>query len=692
MQNSGLLFDHSPWFVLLCLLAGIVYAFLLYQKNGPWSKNTNYFLFGLRFFLVSIVTFLLIGPFIKQVKTNVENPTVVIAIDNSLSMANINDSISLNNTLATLAKLKTSLEEQDQKVEIMTLDENERITSLQEISFTNQKTDLQNLLKNIQSDFEGRNISGTILVTDGIYNQGISPIYNPYSYKIFTVGMGDTVPQIDLNLKNLYFNKIAYQGNKFPVVAEVFNTGFAGEAAIVTIKRNNKILSTKNVALTKSDEIYSVEFLLEADITGIQHYVVEVQHKEGEFTKENNIKHAYIDVVEGKEKVLLVAQSPHPDIKAIRYALEKNENYEISLFIPDLQEHKEEKYDLIIFHQVPGEQANPMVTKLLSNNIPKWFIVGNNTNLNLFNSQNQFMQINMMRGERDKVTPAYNEYFKAFNIKSELRNIVGSFPPVSVPFGNYKFPADSEIILYQKVGNVVTEKPLLVIGRDRNSKTAIMLGDGMWQWRLQEFAKTGKQEAFDELVSKMVQYLSAKDDKRKFKVYPINNEFDGSEPVIIENEVYNDIFERIYNQNIDLELISENGEKYNYNYIVTEANSQYRIGGLQEGLYNLKATTVINNKKESSQGAFTINSVQLESLNLTADHNMLKRLSIDNDGKYFHYSDLNKLQEEFNTLEAKGVITSSVVLQPIINIKWLFFILLILISTEWFIRKYNGSY
>ena len=75
----------------------------------------------------------------------------------------------------------------------------------------------------------------------------------------------------------------------------------------------------------------------------MQHYIIDVKPKADEFTTENNYRHAYIDVVEGKEKILIVAQAPHPDIKAIRYALEKNENYELSLFIPGLHEIKEDK-------------------------------------------------------------------------------------------------------------------------------------------------------------------------------------------------------------------------------------------------------------------------------------------------------------------------------------------------------------
>lgn len=692
MQNSHLLFDHSPWFILFCLMVGALYAFMLYQKQGLWSRNTNFLLGGLRFILVSLVTFLLLGPFFKQIRNDIEKPSFVIAVDNSMSLAHVMDSTALENVLHSISELKSSLEKQDHKVEVITLDEGNYANVL-DIKFEDQQTDLNNLLKRIQSDYEGRNLAGTVLVTDGIYNQGISPSYVPYNFDIYSVGMGDTIPKTDLNLKTVYFNKIAYQGNKFPVVAEVINTGFEGDEIRVNIKRGNTVLASKTAVLKKSDQITNIEFTLDADKTGIQHYVVEVQPKEGEFTIENNTKHAYIDVVEGKEKILIVALAPHPDIKAFRNALEKNENYEFSVLIPGLQEiTKEEKYDLIIFHQVPGQTTDERIKKYLDSQVPKWFIIGSNTDLNAFNSSNRIMKINVQRGERDKILPAFNDLFNVYNFKPEFRSIISTFPPVNVPFGKYELPGDAEILLYQRVGNVVTDKPLLVIGKDNNAKSAVMIGDGMWQWRLQEFAKTGKQEAFDELISKTIQYLSAKEDKRKFRVYPINNEIDDSEPVVFENEIYNEIFERIYNQDIDLEITSESGEKSNYNYTITEANSQYRIGGLKEGIYSYKASTSIKGQNEISQGAFTIKSTQLEALDLTANHNMLRRLSDQNSGKFFHFSEIQNLQDELILKEAKGIITSNVELLPIINMKWLFFVLLVIVSAEWFIRKFSGGY
>jgi hypothetical protein len=53
--------------------------------------------------------------------------------------------------------------------------------------------------------------------------------------------------------------------------------------------------------------------------------VVQLVGQPEEFTAQNNSRDAYIEVIDGKEKILLLAAAPHPDIKAIKSALEKNE-------------------------------------------------------------------------------------------------------------------------------------------------------------------------------------------------------------------------------------------------------------------------------------------------------------------------------------------------------------------------------
>jgi hypothetical protein len=48
MNRFQLLTSYSPWFILLCLAVGALYAFALYQRKPSWSKAVNWALAGCR--------------------------------------------------------------------------------------------------------------------------------------------------------------------------------------------------------------------------------------------------------------------------------------------------------------------------------------------------------------------------------------------------------------------------------------------------------------------------------------------------------------------------------------------------------------------------------------------------------------------------------------------------------------------
>ena len=66
-------------------------------------------------------------------------------------------------------------------------------------------TDLDGLLTGIKEGYDGRNLAGVVLVSDGIVNQGRSPVYSEFNFPIYGVAVGDTVPKKDLGLPALTF-------------------------------------------------------------------------------------------------------------------------------------------------------------------------------------------------------------------------------------------------------------------------------------------------------------------------------------------------------------------------------------------------------------------------------------------------------------------------------------------------------
>lgn len=688
------LFQTSPWFIPLCLLAGGLYAFVLYQKNANWSKTQNLLMSAFRFLSVSLLCLLLLDFLIRQITQTVQKKTVVLAIDNSQSM-NVSEQKVLSDLTINLNKLKEDLAEQEYDVSFSSLNE-ETNQNLEGLKFDKKTTNLSGLLSGVKNAYEGENLTDVVLITDGIANQGISPASENFNFAVHTVGLGDTIPKKDLAVKSVYANKVAYLGNKFPVQADVSAFGFSGKSANVYLKQGGKILDKQNLVFKQNDEVKTVSFNTTATQIGVQHLVVEVDVLGGEFSNRNNHQDLYVEVIDGKEKILLLALSPHPDIKALKSIIEKNENYELDIKVltenhsPEVQS---KSYDLLILHQLPdyfNSYAN-IFKPIIDKGTPTMFVLGNQSGTTYLNQINQIMQINSQAGQSDKVTGTYNQAFKSLNFEVEKMQLINKLPQISVPFGEFKLLPNSEVLLYQKVGSVQTQKPLFVVNTGVK-KSAIFTGEGLWSWRLEEYQLTEKQEVVDDLVLKVLQYISAKDDKRKLRVYPINTEFLLGEKVVFETEIYNAIYEKLYNLPIKLEIKDEKGIIRNFSYSTSPDNSKFEISSLPAGVYRYRASTTVLGKSELSAGEFVIRDIQLENLNLTADFDVLRQLSAKTGGKFFKNNQFEAIKQTILNHKVTDKIDATENLKELINLRWIFFLILGLLTAEWAMRKYLGGY
>src|SRR5262249_28992161 len=150
---------------------------------------------------------------------------------------------------------------------------------------------------------------------------------------------------------------------------------------------------------------------------------------------------------------------------------------------------------------------------------------------------------------------------------------------------------------------------------DNGHKMAAFIGEGLWRWRLDEFATSEGTEIFDNTFSKLIQYLSTLEDKRKFRFFPVQNEFMDASPVVFEGQVYNDLFEKVYGNKINLTLYDDHGKTSTYSYTLSPGGERYRVGGLKEGAYRFVAATDVNAKRETVSGQFLVKEQNIESLN-----------------------------------------------------------------------------
>jgi hypothetical protein len=680
--------EGSVWFIGLCLLAGLLYASILYSKKTPWTKIVNRILAGFRFILVAVICFLFLGPLLNQTDFFYEKPIVVLAVDNSVSLPSAYDSLDFESLKAQLSAFTNELSGLDYELKIRSLDGYKNTFQL--VDFNQEITNLQGLLKNIEKEFEQQNLIGVVLASDGIHNYGLSPEYVSLNYPVYSIAMGDTIPLMDLSLKAISYNKIVYEGNRFPLIAEVFNNGYVNENITVQVLKNGNKIAEQNLLIKGDQQINSLEFILDAENAGIENYKVQIVGKSGETTVVNNSRNAFLEVVESKQKILIAAKSPHPDIKAIRSVIDKNEGTETALYLDGITEEiPEGPFDLIIMHQLPDFNILPQWLTNALNQSSTWFITGTG-NLSRINELNEVMELNEF-GQTDLVSGNVNPNFELFEIEESLLDRMSTYPPITVPYGQTSFKQPSDILLFQMVGSVTTNRPLLAIYNGDDKKSAVLAGSGIWKWKLQEAGLNQDQKMFDEIFGKLIQFLTTNDDKRNFRVATSSNEYFDSEAVEFKTEIYNELFEKVYDYSVDLTITDADGTIQEFNY-VNSANNNYSLSGLTPGIYKFSAAASVTGKREIAQGTFSIEKLALEDINITANHNLLRTISSNSGGASYDISSMDQIIEVLESKNANPTVRSDEKLRLLLNNPLWLFLLIALVSTEWFIRKYNGSY
>lgn len=694
MEQQRIILESSPLFVVLCVALAAGIAYLLYNTKAPWSRSWNRILFATRFVILFLLMFFLLGPIVRQVTNNFEKPLVIFLHDNSASIAQAVDSSQLDAIGTDLQNTAELLKNKGYDVKSLDLSANE----IQQVRYDVTNSDLHATLREVSQANEGRNISAVVFPTDGIFTSGRSPIYDQYNFPIFTIGLGDTTERTDAAIKNIGYNRIAYQGNKFPVRVEVQLKNLENESIEVALSRKGKQLE-KRTLKTGTDQLLIFDFTPTADEQGIQKLDIQVSEKKGERNTRNNKASIFVEVVEGKKKILMVASSPHPDIKPLREVIGQNSNYEFVLYIPGIIEDEYKtldpsKVDLVIFHQVPDLRGRTtrIFQEYIKSKASLLFILGQQSDLRTIAQNNLPLRFESPPREFDQVTPTANAAFTNFSLTPETMTIMQDYPPVSVHFGRIRIPPTASPLLYQRIGSVSTQKTLLTVENQNGRKIGLMLGEGIWRWRLNEFDRTEKTTAFDEIFSKLIQFLSTTDDKRKFKSYPIQQTFYDVEPAVFESQVYNDLFEPVYGNKIEIEITDENGSKKQYSYVTSAGNTRYQIGGLTEGVQRYRARTVIDGKTEEVKGEFAVITRQLELQNLTADFDLLRRLSSNTGGKFYKAENRQTLIDQLAAQEPKDVIHTEETFDSLINLKVIFWLFIAFITLEWFARRFFGSY
>lgn len=696
-----LLTQYPLWLVIFALLLGVGYALYLYYKNNNviFEKPMRIAMASLRGLAVALIAFLLLAPMVKLTVKQTDKPIVLVAIDNSESVKSNKDSAFYAKEYpGQVAKLISELGDSYVVKTYLVGDEDHLIGDKETLSmdFSDKSTNLSSLFDQVDMLYANQNVGAVVMLTDGIFNTGASPYYKAEKAgcPVYAVGLGSSELATDLFISDILHNRQTLKGNFFPVEVKVAAYKLSGKQAELTVKEGETEIYRKQLTLSGNRYFETVKFSVEAKSKGVHHYRVDLTELDGEVTHKNNHSAFFVEVVESRDKVAIVYNSPHPDVAALREALEGTDNYDVEVFpVSDFRGNPSD-YSLVILHQLPSaaNSASSLLSQIRQSGTSALYIVGQQTNLSAFNAQNTGVTINQTKAMTNNATPQYNDNFTSFTFSEEARRMFPLYSPVQTPFASYKTSVAANIFLYQKVSGVDTKYPLVVFNEQNGTRTGVITGTGIWSWKIYNYMHAENHDAFNELVGKMVLYLAAKGDKSRFRVQH-EGVFAENAPVEFSAELYNESYELINEP--DIKMVLKGGGDTTYEAQFSKQNNSYylNMGELPIGNYTWTATTQVGKQRLEKSGRFAVQAVMLETANLVADHDLLKSMAKVTGGQYFdkeNIADVAKAIQKNDNI--KPIASYQKKYAMMLNSPWYLAAIVLLLGIEWFLRKWNGGY
>ena len=667
-----MIIDYPWYFVLFCLLAGAVYAAVLYFVGGRWPvagsrwsvAGSRWGLSVLRFLSVSLIAFLLLAPLSKQKVNERQLPHVVLLRDVSQLVAMGADSVFSFDGLARglESRCRVSID-----------------------SFgTAGYTDIGDAIER----YCGDDVAALVLASDGIHNRGANPttVAEKLSFPVYCIALGDTTPQRDAALMSLRCNRIAMIGNSFPVEFTVAATLLGGHEARLTVSdARGRQQHVQSVRYSDDDFSQAYTLNLTASEPGLQRYTVRLATVEGEVMESNNVLSFYVDVIDTRRRVAIFADAPHPDLAALKRAMESNPNYEAEIVLADDVVRGKWKADgdlsLAILHNLPSKR-HPSID--FAKELPQLYVIGLQTDLSRFNALHTGLEIVAKASRTNEVTAIHEPSFSLFALDADDVDAIEALPPLAAPFGEGRISADLQNLFGARLGSIDTRQPLVAATAQGDRRRAFIWGEGIWRWRLADYQMHQSHQHVDRLVSQLITFTSLQADRNRLQV-EAERSYAAGAPIVLRAQLYNEAYQLVNGPEVKL-TISGDSLKADYTFRRTANSYSLTLPNLTEGLYRYHAST---DDGLTDDGSFAVEALNLEQQSLVADHNLLATLSALTDGEMYTPSQLSSLTSQLTAL--KPTIYTHTRYAEMLRMPLALILILLLLAAEWVLRKYHGA-
>ena len=690
--------DTWFWVFSISVLIAILATYLSIRNHAELR-----WLLILRGISLIIALFLLLQPRFKWTETNTIELDWNFYVDNSVSIG-YHPVLSLQTIKSELSQLVFNLNKQDVSPYLYSFSES--VSALDNVQSWNGKgssTNLGSVISHIVTDQE--KLAGATIITDGQINQGLDPsqLIQKVEVPVYTLGIGQSTPLVDLSIQSIDAPTVAIKGEDLRINVTINSTGDMKERVNVILYHGKKMLGSRYLQTEGFGSRAQARFMFTPSNLGENEYRVKVSTVSQEINIENNQQKFFVTILKDRYKVALITGSPSFNTSVIKRYIRKYPRVELDHFVsrkngylPSLKSFWSRPYQLIIFDNYPLKELSSKTQRIFSKKIGAekssllWLLGGNVTEKSASSIMPFFhlrMKDQIQTGEKTlwyMTTEALSRnIFQGLELNDGL-DFWQNFPPI---LASYNFESTNDEIVAIAYNQGSDTVPLMFLGEKQDIRSAV--------WASPEFATihhrlsgTNYSKTFPELWTRLFSWLlKISGDKNLY--FRLNKEsYQQGEEIIItgtsignNNGSKNQAF--ITTQNDSLEINSAE-LRFNPESKRWEGN----IWASKPGKYSYEISIQDGSASPVKQnGRFIVEESQIELNEVALNSPLLKNLSMKTNGAYYPWASRAELFNKVLPRERQEKINRSTRFN---EESWVLVILIVLLTTEWIIRKRIG--
>ncbi len=672
MQTSTILY-----IILAAIVALGLVLFQYYYKTKKRGK-LHVLLSFLRFIGLFGIFLLLINPKFTKNEYTLEKANLIVLTDNSSSVE-----IAANDVASILDQIKSTAALKDQ-FNVTEYLFGTNLVASDSISFTDKNTNVSQALTQLKAIYANTK-TAVILLSDGNQTIGVDYGYlgNQLKYATYPIAIGDTTQYEDVRINAVNSNKFAFLKNKYPIEIGVSYAGNSSISATVTVVVNGKSSYRENIKLSRTDNVKTINTLLNASSVGIKNIKVSVSTIPNELNTKNNQKSSVVEVIDEKTNIVIVSDLVHPDIGALKKAIESNEQRAVSIKKPNVNLKSLDEADVFILYQ-PNASFSAIYNYLQKKKSSVFTIIGEDVNANFINRIQKTFRVD---GDypAQETFPVLNSAFTKFDI-SEFST--DELPPLNYGGGLLDY-GGGEPLLRKKIMGKIFDAPMLFALDNEEGKQLVLFGENIWKWRMQSFRSNQNFENFDDFIGKLMLYLASNKTKNRLNL-DFEKIYEGSSDAKIKASYFDEAF--VFDSNATLILKLKNSSTGDSSEIPMLLKSNFYEADLSNlAPDNYSFIVMVEDENRSKSGSFTILDFDLEQQFSATDFKKLGQLASSTGGALYFPNQIEDLLTKItNDRQYVPTQKSTKNVVSLIDFRILLGLIIAALSAEWLIRKYNG--